>query len=416
MIHLRNKLRRWLRKAVVPLMPKQLRYHVIRQAIRLPATIPHPDLIFKVAQTKEELEQAFRLLHDNYVAAGLMEPHPSGMRLTKYHTLPSTSTLVAVLNKQVLGTVSLIRTNPFGLPCEHLYDLTFLKRKRARIAEISALSIEPSYSNRQGALLWPLIKYMLEYCQNYFGVDEFVIVVHPRWYDFYKAVFFFEDLGKAKNYEFVGGAPGMGGSANFRFSSAYTERFYRNYPASGNVYKYVYENELDNFYFPKRNLLSIDDPVMTPDLLDYFFNQCSSVLADMNDTERFALWQMYTRDDYRKILPKPAAEIWNGRSLRANRFDVSCHGRLAIPGRSDIIVKVKNVSMVGIGCVMHRRLRRGEEYFMEIDLGHGEYAELSVVLAWLKPDGSCGLLISKSSASWASFIDHLDQSRLRKAA
>ena len=40
------------------------------------------EVTYKVAETRQEREAAFRLLHQAYVERALMEPRPSGMRVT----------------------------------------------------------------------------------------------------------------------------------------------------------------------------------------------------------------------------------------------------------------------------------------------------------------------------------------------
>ena len=52
---------------------------------------PPKTLVVKLAETKHEVAAALGLLHDTYVREGYMKPHPSGMRLTIYHALPSPS-------------------------------------------------------------------------------------------------------------------------------------------------------------------------------------------------------------------------------------------------------------------------------------------------------------------------------------
>ena len=57
------------------ILPRRKRYRVLRFfADYDPA--PSPRLIFKIAETREELEACFRLLHDVYVSQGFMEPDP----------------------------------------------------------------------------------------------------------------------------------------------------------------------------------------------------------------------------------------------------------------------------------------------------------------------------------------------------
>jgi hypothetical protein len=70
------------------------------------------------------------LLHDAYVAAGFMKPAVSGLRVTIYHALPTTTTLCAKFDGQVVGTLSLIRESVFGFPLQAIFDLTANARAR----------------------------------------------------------------------------------------------------------------------------------------------------------------------------------------------------------------------------------------------------------------------------------------------
>ena len=80
-----------LRK-VFSFFPRAFRFAVYRSFVDCD---PKPDsrLVLKIAETREELEGCFILLHDAYVSSGFMQPHPSGMRVTIYHALPTTTTL-----------------------------------------------------------------------------------------------------------------------------------------------------------------------------------------------------------------------------------------------------------------------------------------------------------------------------------
>lgn len=116
------------------------------------------------------------------------------MRVTVYHALPSTSTIIAVWNGRVVGTVSVIRNNPLGLPLEAVFDVRPLKTNGKRIAEISALAVAKDFRAQRGIILFPLLKYLYEYCVHFFGVDHMMIAVNPRDSDFYDALLFFEPI------------------------------------------------------------------------------------------------------------------------------------------------------------------------------------------------------------------------------
>ena len=97
------------------LLPQKSRHNVYRSFVDCDSS-PNKRLVLKIAETKEELEACFKLLHDAYVSSGFMTPDPSGMRVTIYHALPTTTTLCAKFDDQVVGTLSLIRESAIGFP------------------------------------------------------------------------------------------------------------------------------------------------------------------------------------------------------------------------------------------------------------------------------------------------------------
>ena len=82
---------RKLRRQLMGCLPTPLRNALLRNFVHCDAS-PSPQLVLKLAQTREELCACFHLLHDSYVSSGFMKPDPSGMRVTIYHALPTTST------------------------------------------------------------------------------------------------------------------------------------------------------------------------------------------------------------------------------------------------------------------------------------------------------------------------------------
>jgi len=88
---------------------------LIRENLRLEYDLPK-DFTIEVVSSVEEMEAAFRILHDAYVDAGYMKPHPTGMRILPQHLLLTTTVVVAKLGQEVIGTVSMIRDSALGLP------------------------------------------------------------------------------------------------------------------------------------------------------------------------------------------------------------------------------------------------------------------------------------------------------------
>ena len=142
------------------MLPQKRRHEVYRSFVD--RKIPNERLVLKIAESREELEACFKLLHDAYVSSGFMTPDPSGMRVTIYHALPTTTTLCAKIGDQVVGTLSLIRESAIGFPLQRIFDLTDIREKEGQIAEVSALAVHPHYRRTGGTILFPLMKFMYE--------------------------------------------------------------------------------------------------------------------------------------------------------------------------------------------------------------------------------------------------------------
>jgi len=96
-----------------------------------------------VACSTDTLEQAFRLVHDQYVARGYMRPEPSSWRLSVHHALPTTKVFVARDQHRVVGTMTLVPDSPLGLPLDELYgsEVTALRNEGRYVTEVSGLAI-----------------------------------------------------------------------------------------------------------------------------------------------------------------------------------------------------------------------------------------------------------------------------------
>ena len=144
-------------------LPAGLRRALIRRTVDC-ETLGAGRMELKIASTQAELEACFALLHDAYVASGFMRPHPSGLRVTPYHALPTTTTLCAKVDGQVVGTLSIVREGVFGFPMQSVFDISGVRAKGGRIAEISALAVHPKWRRTGGSILFPLMKFMYGYC------------------------------------------------------------------------------------------------------------------------------------------------------------------------------------------------------------------------------------------------------------
>ena len=204
---LRLRLRKLVRESarkLISWLPRKKRFEVFRSFANCDPA-PSDRLVLKIAETKEELEACFSVLHDAYVDSGFMKPDPSGMRVTIYHALPTTTTLCAKYDGEVVGTISLIRESALGFPLQQIFDLTSVRKKEGLIAEVSALAINKRFRRTGGTVLFPLMKFMYEYCTTFFDTRHLVIAVNPSHIEMYESLLFFQRLtaNVVENYDFV---------------------------------------------------------------------------------------------------------------------------------------------------------------------------------------------------------------------
>lgn len=323
-----------LRKAFA-FLPRSLRFSIYRSFVDCD---PNPDarLVLKIADTQDELEACFKLLHDAYVGSGFMKPDPSGLRATVYHALPTTTTLCAKFDGEVVGTISLVRQSSFGFPMQAVFDLDEIHAEKGKIAEISALAVHPRFRQSGGSILFPLMKFMYQYSTTFFDTCHLVIAVNPDRIEMYESLLFFKRLQKhtVQNYDFANGAPAIGATLNLMQAPKVFKKMYAGKAKRKNLYFYFVKTKLKNIILPTRRYFTTNDPVMTPEMLDYFFNQRTQVFAHLSEREKRLLASIYDMPHYQAVLPPVTALGAGGRDLRQHqRYSLKCRGELVVGGQ-----------------------------------------------------------------------------------
>lgn len=158
------------------------------------------DHVFKIADSSNELLQAFGLLYREYLHAGYIRESASELLFTKYHLLPETTIFVAKDNSAVVSTATIVRDNPqFGLPMDELYDneLNFLRNQGRRVLEVCSLASNKQKLSRSG--IQNFIKLIFLY-SIFLDADDICIIVNPRHVKLYTAMFGFKTFGEEKYY------------------------------------------------------------------------------------------------------------------------------------------------------------------------------------------------------------------------
>jgi hypothetical protein len=394
-------------------LPRERRFAVYRNFVDCD---PAPDerLVLKIAETKEELEACFTLLHDAYVGSGFMKPHPSGMRVTIYHALPTTTTLCAKYDGQVVGTLSLIRESVLGFPLQRIFDLTAIREKKGNVAEVSALAVHKRFRRTGGSILFPLMKFMREYCTSFFDVRHLVIAVNPSHIQMYESLLFFQRLTQnvVENYDFVNGAPAVGATLDLRAAPEIFRKHYASKPPRRNLHAFFWQLEMPNIKMPARRFYTTNDPVLTPDLLDYFFNVRTSVFSELSDRKKCLLHTIYDLPAYRAVLPV-IAEGEQDRSVRRRhrRFSVRCPARFSVVGadgkESKVALEIVQLSRYGFQAHALTAVPIDVWGEVTIQLGPAEVSRIQVSASRESSGGMYGFRLGEPDLIWRKFVNAL---------
>lgn len=393
-------------------LPRKARFAIYRSFVECDAH-PSPRLVLKIAETQEELEACFKLLHDAYVGSGFMKPDPSGMRVTIYHALPTTTTLCAKYDGEVVGTLSLIRESLFGFPLQAIFDLNHVRERTGQIAEVSALAVHPKFRKTGGTILFPLMKFMYNYCTTFFDTRHLVIAVNPNRIEMYESLLFFERLTEKSvdNYDFANGAPAVGATLDLKTAPALFKQVYGKKPLRRNMHHYFIESVMPNIVLPTRRYFTTNDPVMTPALLDYFFNQRTRVFAQLDDHKKQLLHAIYNLDAFLPVLPDIARHSEQKVQRSHQRYSVKCPGvftvQVAANGRVYQLLVV-DLSLYGFQVYSKMALPLGEWGEAEIELGKSEKSFTKAIAVRDRANGMPGFYgfqLAEPDLAWRKFVN-----------
>ena len=359
---------------------------------------------FRVARTQHELSEAYRILHDCYLEQGYGTKQESGMRIVKYFALPSTTTLIALYDDEVVGTISIIRRASFGLPMETVFDLSDFVDRNEIIAEVSSLAIDARFRQHRGALFLPLLKYFWEFVEGFMNLNSIVITVNPTMTDFYEGFLGFKRLkhAKAEKYDFANGNPGIGMYLNVQNAPILFAKLYDHKAREKNLYRYFVELKLPHFELPDRSYYKSADPVMTPSMLEYFFSKQTNVLAELSVTEKLGLASAYPTDVYRHVLP----DFDIDKKRDHIRYKVNL--KAFFPALTDSNLVVLDVSSKGI-CIASSVSISGI-VLLQIQVANGKNAEVRGEVRWEDARRKIyGISLYSEDSTWADFLSYLDQ-------
>ncbi|GGC96932.1 N-acyl amino acid synthase FeeM domain-containing protein [Undibacterium terreum] len=400
-------------------LPQSKKFSLYRSFARCDPA-PNQHLVLKIAETQEELEACFALLHDAYVGSGFMNPDPSGMRVTPYHALPTTTTLCAKLNGEVVGTLSLIRENAMGFPLQNVFDLTEVRKHEGNIAEVSALAVHKRFRKTGGSILFPLMKFMYEYCTTFFDTRHLVIAVNPNHIEMYESLLFFKRLTAQpiKNYDFVNGAPAVGAWLDLKYIPEIMKKHYGSRPPNRNLHFYFMQLKMPNIKLPQRRYYTTNDPVLTPELLHHFFNHRTRVFANLSERQKLLLHSIYDIPEYLSVLPKLTSNRPHAPIRRHERFSMRCPGQLTIRAldgaEKKVDIDVVQVSSSGFLASISTPIPLQILGNVMVKLGKADISYLQVEAVRSIGKDFYGFTLDSPDTNWKTFVSALYQGSTHK--
>lgn len=392
--------------------------------LSLPEALPE-GMELKLAESVSEYTQAFQILHDSYVDAGFMEKDSTGMRITPYHLLNSTSTYVAVENGKVIATIAMVRDNPFGLPMDKVFDLNQFRQKNERIGEVSALAIHRDFRGQSGILLFCLIRFMWLHTLTRHRIDHLVIAVNPEKEDLYRSVFNFENLpgqSYVSSYSFVQGAPAVGQWMNIKNSQKILQSIYQGKSKKNNLFDFFFQSpefqalqaEIAPYYtlFKQSN--------MDTKMRIHFLKDVAPIWAKMASSEQAKFAQALGVTDPDMIFVSPE-NLAPKDFFRQPRTEVDCPvlqlDNIASIGQSSLGI-IPDLSEQGFKILFsgpHSPNMNQSEYAIKVALGPNIDTQLRARLVW-REDKKMGFTVVDADQSWADFFQSLNQAEGKRAA
>lgn len=261
---------------------------------------------FKIADQKEELESACRLVHDKYIRKGYMTPTESGLRLSLRNALPETTTFIGKKDQLVAFTLTLFQDSEMGLPMDAIYkeELDRLRCQGRKIAEVGSLATHPLIPKSDQTVLMHGNNLMHTYSRDYLEVDDLVIAINPRHQWFYRFILLFEQIGDLKAYDYVKKAPAVAYRLNLRTAESRYQAAYANEPIERDLYRFFYVDKRPCIQLPEENQCVC---FWNKERITYFFEEKTRLLEKANKAAIECLKKKYKKleETHYMKLPEP---------------------------------------------------------------------------------------------------------------
>lgn len=161
-------------------------------------------LTFRVAQTIDDVVDAWRMAYKAYRRRDLIDPNRH-----RIHTAPQaagahSAVIIGCMNRVNVTTLTAMADPESELPLDRIYsqELKELRRQGRKLVEVGLFADRRDELGRTTEALFQLMRYAYYY-GVFNGATDFVVAVFPRHVKFYTRALGFEICGPAKSYPVV---------------------------------------------------------------------------------------------------------------------------------------------------------------------------------------------------------------------
>jgi hypothetical protein len=165
--------------------------------------------VFAAASSLYQVETAWQLVYERYLAAGFIGPNPCRIHTSQHALNPDTCVIFGSHQSRLSSTMTMLIDGGEGLSLDSVYrrELSALRTNGRRLMEVGMLVADSSANVGQDMkTLFELMKWGVYYALH-LGITDVVVGVHPHHARFYTRCFAFEQFGPERVYPLVRNKP-----------------------------------------------------------------------------------------------------------------------------------------------------------------------------------------------------------------
>lgn len=173
--------------------------------------IKNNDINLRTINSKEDLENVYRIVHDAYVKSGYIKPKENGMHIEYEHldNIPETKIIVAEIDNKIVGTISWTKDNKFGIHTDVDFpEETDWYRKNSKGKIGSSWRIVTMLENKNFIkIVLSLIEHAAVTYLSESEVEDCLYTFNPKHADVYSKILNMKVIAEKSNVEGLENAP-----------------------------------------------------------------------------------------------------------------------------------------------------------------------------------------------------------------